>query len=135
MHVVLRSRGEGDLRPAAVLRNAMPLRRPALSSLAITLAAAALPVLWPGTASACPGATAACPYTALSQVGQRGGGVLRFPQAIALGPDGTVYVGDQGSHTVLVFGPDGAFPREVGSAGTLPGERSAVGALAIAGDG
>jgi DNA-binding beta-propeller fold protein YncE len=113
----------------------MPLRRPALSSLAVALAAAALPALWPGTASACPGATPACPYTALSQVGQRGGGVLRFPQAIALGPDGAVYVGDQGSHTVQVFGPDGAFQREVGSAGTRPGELSAVGALAVAGDG
>src|SRR5215210_7746460 len=82
----------------------------------------------------CPGASS-CPYTAASQVGQRSGGVLRFPQAVAVGADGSVYVGDQGSRTVQVFGPDGAFRRDLGSAGTRPGELSGVGALALASDG
>jgi tripartite motif-containing protein 71 len=99
------------------------------------LAAAAALALAPAASADCPGAGATCPYTAAAQVGQRGGGVLRFPQAVAVGPDGSVYVGDQGSHVVQVFGPDGAFRREVGIAGTRPGELSAVGSLAVAGDG
>jgi len=100
---------------------------------------AAAAVLWLSLASTaaadCPGGGATCPYTAAAQIGQRGGGVLRFPQAVAVGQDGSIYVGDQGSHVVQVFGPDGAFRREVGIAGTRPGELSAVGSLAVAGDG
>jgi tripartite motif-containing protein 71 len=100
------------------------------------LAVAALLCLVPAAASAdCPGGGTTCPYASASQIGQRGGGVLRFPQAVAVGPDGSVYVGDQGSHVVQVFGPDGVFRREVGIAGTRPGELSAVGSLAVAGDG
>ena len=76
-----------------------------------------------------------CPYSAATQIGQRAEGVLRFPQALAIGPDGSVYVADQGSHVVQVFGPDGVFRREVGIAGSKPGQLSAVGALAVAGDG
>ena len=60
---------------------------------------------------------------------------MRFPQALAIGPDGSVYVADQGSHVVQVFGPDGVFRREFGIAGTKPGQLSGVGALAVAGDG
>jgi len=48
------------------------------------------------------------------------GGVLRFPQAVATGPDGAVYVADQYSHAIQVFGPDGAFRRELGSTGKGP---------------
>jgi tripartite motif-containing protein 71 len=104
-------------------------------SLRVAAVAAALS-LAPATASAdCPGGGATCPYVSASQIGQRGGGVLRFPQAVAVGPDGSIYVGDQGSHVVQVFGPDGTFRREVGIAGTRPGELSAVGSLAVAGDG
>ena len=77
------------------------------------LAVAAALALAPASASAdCPGGGAVCPYLGVTQVGQRGGGVLRFPQAVAVGPDGSVYVGDQGSHIVQVFGPDGVFRRE-----------------------
>jgi DNA-binding beta-propeller fold protein YncE len=83
----------------------------------------------------CPGAQPACVYAAASQVGQSASGVLRFPQAIAIGPDGNVYVGDQGSHVVQVFTPQGQFLRTVGAAGQRPGELSAVGALAVADDG
>ena len=60
---------------------------------------------------------------------------MRFPQALAIGPDGSVYVADQGSHVVQVFGPDGVFRREFGIAGTKPGQLSGVGAIAVAGDG
>src|SRR5918996_674099 len=106
---------------------------------AVLLAAPAIAVgLSAGAAPAradCPGAAPACPYTAAVQIGQRGEGVLRFPQAVTVGPDGAVYVGDQGSHVVQVFGPDGTFRREVGIAGTRPGELSAVGSPAVAGGG
>jgi tripartite motif-containing protein 71 len=83
----------------------------------------------------CPGATPSCPWVGASQIGQSAGGVMRFPQAIAIGPDGNVYVGDQGSHVVQVFTPQGQFVRTVGAAGQRPGELSAVGALAVADDG
>jgi tripartite motif-containing protein 71 len=83
----------------------------------------------------CPGAATSCPYSASGQIGRRGEGVLRFPQAVAVGPDGSVYVGDQGSHVVQVFSPDGRFLREVGISGTGPGQLTSVGAVAVAGDG
>ncbi len=109
----------------------MPRFLPALS-LALATAALALP----GTAAAdCPGASGSdCPYSAVTQNGQRGGGVLRFPQAVAVGPDGAVYVTDQGSHVVQQFGPDGTWLRDIGTAGTRPGELSAIGAVAVTSD-
>ncbi|MEA2218204.1 MAG: tripartite motif-containing protein 71 [Solirubrobacteraceae bacterium] len=88
----------------------------------------------PALADACPGAQPACPYTAVSQIGQRGGGVLRFPQSVAIGPDGAVYVSDQSSSIVQVFDAQGGFLREVGRAGVRPGELGAVGAIAVAAD-
>jgi hypothetical protein len=114
-----------------------PLRRAidraaatAATASALTLTLAAPPAL----AIDCPGALPACPYVSGSLIGQRGGGVLRFPQAVAIGPDGSVYVGDQSSSVVQVFSPSGAFLREVGVAGTRPGELGAVGAIAVAAD-
>ncbi|MDQ3678781.1 MAG: NHL repeat-containing protein, partial [Actinomycetota bacterium] len=83
---------------------------------------------------ACPGGTPSCPYVDSAQIGQRGGGVLRFPQTVSIGPDGSVYVGDQSSHIVQVFSPAGTFLREIGIAGSKPGELSAVGALVMAPD-
>ena len=62
-------------------------------------------------------------------IGQRAGGVLRFPQASAVGPDGTVYVADQYTHAIQVFTPDGRFLRELGSGLT------SVGAVAVGPDG
>ncbi len=82
----------------------------------------------------CPGAQPACAYVASSQIGQRGGGVLRFPQTVAIGPDGLVYVGDQSSSVVQVFDATGKFVREVGRAGVRPGELGSVGAIAVAAD-
>jgi tripartite motif-containing protein 71 len=105
---------------------------------AAALLALVAPLLAPQVATAqlpCPGATPSCPYVAASQIGQSAGGVMRFPQAIAIGPDGNVYVGDQGSHVVQVFTQQGQFLRTVGAAGQRPGELSAVGALAVADDG
>jgi sugar lactone lactonase YvrE len=92
--------------------------------------------LCPAVAEAdCPGAsTPTCPYLAAAQIGQRAEGVMRFPQAVAVGPDGSIYVGDQASHVVQVFGPDGVFRREVGIAGSNAGQLSAVGAIAVAAD-
>jgi tripartite motif-containing protein 71 len=50
---------------------------------------------------------------------------------VALAPDATVYVGDNFSHTVEAFAPDGTFLRELGSAGTGSGQLSSVGGLAV----
>ncbi len=105
------------------------------AAIAIAIAIAALPA--PASAqaqSACPGAVPVCPYSATSQIGQRGAGVLRFPQSVAIGPDGSVYVADQSSSVVQVFGPDGSFRREVGRAGRRPGELTSVGAITVAAD-
>jgi tripartite motif-containing protein 71 len=112
---------------AACLRTFLP---------ALAVAAALAVLAAPAARADCPGATApACPYVGVGQIGQRGEGVLRFPQSVAVGPDGSVYVGDQASHVVQVFGPDGTYRREVGSAGTRPGQLTSVGGLAVAGDG
>jgi tripartite motif-containing protein 71 len=117
-----------------VFRSVQPLPR-TLRALAAALALALLGLL-PGAAGAdCPGGDVTCPYVAASQIGQRAEGVMRFPQALAIGPDGSVYVADQGSHVIQVFGPDGVFRREFGIAGTKPGQLSGVGAVAAAGDG
>jgi tripartite motif-containing protein 71 len=99
---------------------------------AAALAIAASPAQAQGPA--CPGAQPACPYVSAAQIGKRGGGVLRFPQTVAIGPDGSVYVGDQSSSVVQVFDRNGVFVREVGVAGIRPGELGAVGAIAVAGD-
>src|SRR3954451_5973095 len=102
----------------------------------VALAAIAFAISAVPARADCPGATpsTSCPYTSAVLVGARDGGVLRFPQAVAVGPDGSVYVGDQGSHVVQVFGPDGTFRRAIGRAGTRGGELTAVGGLAVAGD-
>ncbi len=81
-------------------------------------------------AQACPGADP-CPYSAAGVIGKRAEGTLRFPQAAAVGPDGSIYVADQWSHAIQVFGPDGAFRREYGGAGVL----TSVGGVAVASDG
>ncbi|HEX2105575.1 MAG TPA: NHL repeat-containing protein [Solirubrobacteraceae bacterium] len=104
--------------------------------IAAALASAATVAVAPAAARAdCPGAVPACPYSAASQIGARGEGVLRFPQAVAVGPDGSVHVADQASHVVQVFAPDGRFLRQVGIAGTGPGRLTSVGAIAVAPDG
>ena len=117
-----------------VSRPVQPLPRP-LRALAAALALTLLGLLPAAARADCPGGDVTCPYTTATQIGQRAEGVMRFPQALAIGPDGSVYVADQGSHVVQVFGPDGVFRREFGIAGSKPGQLSGVGALAVAGDG
>jgi DNA-binding beta-propeller fold protein YncE len=111
----------------------MRLRLPLPLATGVALAAIALTAA-PALAD-CPGAAPACAYSAASQIGQRGEGVLRFPQAVSVGPDGSIFVADQGSHVVQVFAPDGRFVREFGIAGTGPGTMTSVGAVAVAPDG
>src|SRR3954454_25040219 len=118
----------------------MSPRLPRLTLLAVAIAVAATLLLGglalPTRAAAdCPGAAPSCPYVSAGQIGRRGEGVLRFPQAVAVGPDGNVYVADQASHVVQVFAPDGTFLREVGISGTGRGQLTSVGAIAVAGDG
>src|SRR3954462_11194562 len=110
------------------------LRRRLLPSL---IAAGALLTTASAAQADCPGNSSAtqCPYTSVAQTGSRGGGVLRFPQAVAVGPDGNVYVTDQGSHLVPKFTPAGPWVADIGSAGPRPGELSAIGAVAVTGDG
>jgi DNA-binding beta-propeller fold protein YncE len=100
------------------------------------LIAVLLCLLTPAVASAaaCPGADP-CPYSSSGLIGQRAEGVLRFPQATAVGPDGSVYVADQFTHAIQVFGPDGQFRREIGVAGSGPGGLSSVGGVAVGPDG
>jgi tripartite motif-containing protein 71 len=86
----------------------------------------------------CPGQlpdATTCSYTSAGEVGQRSAGVLRFPQAVAIGPDGAIYVADQKSHTIQIFNPDGSFRGDIGVAGTKPGQLSSVGGVAVAPDG
>jgi DNA-binding beta-propeller fold protein YncE len=108
----------------------MPRLPVAVAAVVAALAAFATPAL-----ADCPGSSSAdCPYSQVAQTGQRGGGVLRFPQAVAVGPDGNVYVTDQGSHLVQQFQANGTWMRDIGSAGTRPGELTAIGAVAVTGD-
>jgi tripartite motif-containing protein 71 len=87
-------------------------------------------------AEACPGAGAAgCPYTGVQQVGRRAEGVLRFPEAVAIGPGGDVFVADQLSYTVQEFSPAGVFENEWGSFGGGHGQFGPIGGLAVDGTG
>jgi tripartite motif-containing protein 71 len=123
-------------RAPALPRTFAPRRAAALPrAFAMCLGAALLLALGAAPAGACPGGAPGCPYTTASEIGQRSGGVLRFPQAVAVARDGTVFVGDQGSGVVHVFGPDGRFRQEIGRPGSRSGELTAGGALAVAGDG
>jgi DNA-binding beta-propeller fold protein YncE len=109
-------------------------RTAGIVSCALAVAALAVPASASAQSAACPGAAPVCPYTIGSQIGQRGGGVLRFPQSVAIGPTGSIYIADQSSSVVQVFGADGSFQREIGRAGTRPGELTSVGAITVAAD-
>lgn len=87
-----------------------------------------------GRRRACPGAQQ-CPYQAVTTIGHRGEGVLRYPEALALGSDGQVWVADQFSSVVEHFSADGRFLGQWGQHGHLPGEFDAVGGLALSEDG
>lgn len=49
-----------------------------------------------------------------------GQGTLNRPHALALGPDGLIYVADTGNHRIAVFDQEGALIRTFGSYGAAP---------------
>jgi tripartite motif-containing protein 71 len=82
-------------------------------------------------AEACPGSgTQACPYSAAQMIGRRAEGVLRFPEAVAVDPQGNVLVPDQLSFVVQKFSASGAFLTEWGSFGGGHGQFGPIGGLA-----
>lgn len=104
------------------------MRRLAALVPALALAVLALPSA--ARADTCLGE--ACPYAASRSFGESGSGVLRFPQAVTVGPGGDVYVGDQSSHIVQVFNSSGQFVRQFGTPGLKPGQLTAISSIAVA---
>src|SRR4051812_41184381 len=81
-------------------------------------------------AAPCPGA-ADCPYASVQAIGHRAERVLRFPEAVAIGPQGDVYVADQLSYAVQKFSPDGSLEGQWGSFGGGRGQFGPIGGLAV----
>jgi DNA-binding beta-propeller fold protein YncE len=52
----------------------------------------------------------------------RGAAGLVWPVAIAVGPDGNLYVSDEGTHKISVFNPDGGLVRQWAELGAAPGQ-------------
>jgi tripartite motif-containing protein 71 len=107
----------------------------ALSALALCLTAG-----WAGAseahAEACFGSgTGPCPYSAAAVIGQRAEGVLRFPEAVAVGPQGDIYIADQLGYVVQKLSPLGAFETEWGSYGGGHGQFGPIGGLATDAEG
>jgi tripartite motif-containing protein 71 len=63
-------------------------------------------------------------------IGQRAEGLLRFPEAVAVGDEGAVYVADQLSYVVQKFTAAGAFVGEWGSYGGGRGQFGPIAGLA-----
>src|SRR2546428_1143166 len=101
-----------------VARSGIAARSPLLAVVTSAVLAAGAAAGGPdgARAEACPGSGAsACPYVSTAIIGRRAEGVLRFPEAPALGIQGDVYVADQLSYVVQKFSPPRAFETEVGS--------------------
>ena len=82
-------------------------------------------------AEACPGVpSGGCPYVSVTQIGNRAEGVLRFPEAVAIGPGGDIYVADQLSYVVQEFSPAGALENQWGSFGGGRGQFGPIGGIA-----
>jgi sugar lactone lactonase YvrE len=62
-------------------------------------------------------------------------GQLRFPQDIALAPDGSLFLCEYGNHRVSRFSRDGEFIACYGRAGRKPGEFNGPRAIAVSQDG
>ncbi len=122
-----------DPAPAAALRRALSSLRETAGFVLLALACL-LATSWMtptvSRAESCPGA-GYCPYASVEQIGQRAEGVLRFPEAVAIGPAGDVYVADQLSYTVQVFSPAGAFENQWGSFGGGHGQFGPIGGIAV----
>ncbi len=85
---------------------------------------------------ACPGSGAGpCPYASAQIIGQRAESVLRFPEAVALDTQGSVYVADQLGYVVQKFTAAGQFETEWGSYGGGHGQFGPIGGLATDGAG
>ncbi len=56
---------------------------------------------------------------------------LLYPDGLAIGPDGNVYVTDAGHDRIKVFDTRGRFSREWGTKGVNPGELNAAGGIAF----
>jgi len=109
--------------------------RPTPATVLRVLAAAALFALAPAAPAlaACPGSSdSGCSVT---QLGKQGSGVLRQSQAVALAPNGDVYVGDRWGYAIQRFAADGTFLGEWGEYGTGEGQFAAVGGLGVDGAG
>jgi DNA-binding beta-propeller fold protein YncE len=118
---------------AAPFRQALRPRALALAGacIAASAAIAAGATATAAAAEACPGSGAGpCPYAGVQVVGQRGEGVLRFPEAVAVDTQGNVYVADQLSYVVQEFTAAGAFETQWGSYGGGHGQFGPIGGLA-----
>ncbi len=107
--------------------------RPARLLIAALLAPVAVAASAPAGARAegCPGSgSGSCPYSSVQVIGQRAEGLLRFPEAVALGPEGDSYVADQLSFVVQKFTAAGAFVTQWGSYGGGHGQFGPIGGLA-----
>src|SRR6202035_1281701 len=71
-----------------------------------------------------------CPYGAVSIIGQRAEGMLRFPEAVAVDTEGNVYVADQLGYVVQKFTAAGAVETEWGAYGGGQGQFGPIGGLA-----
>ncbi|MGI8623190.1 MAG: NHL repeat-containing protein, partial [Solirubrobacteraceae bacterium] len=111
-----------------------------LAILALTPATASARELLPGLAptiaagEACPGATV-CPYETVAVTSERGNGVLRLPQAVAVSPEGKVFVADQYTRGIQRFAADGTFELTFGSFEGDDDRIGAVGGIAVGPDG
>lgn len=64
-----------------------------------------------------------------------GPGEFMWPSALAVGPDGRVFVTDEHLHKILIFSPEGNFIDEWGQSGVGPGEMDTPSGIAIDVDG
>jgi len=64
-----------------------------------------------------------------------GNGQFTTPRAVAVGPDGLLYVADSGNHRVQVLDAEGNFVRGWGSAGSGPGQFQEPWGIAVSAEG